>query len=178
MSCRHCRFGLRLCRPRVVGGLDGRGVLAVEDLGDRPQGLVGPGTVGGQRSENEHHGSGKGGDERHAEPGATGAARVRAHRGVRYKIGADWCGCIRFDVSPPLQQRLDELSISGDVERRLWSIGSACSAADRIQQQIVPPHRNQRVDVEIVLAEPLVRVVRIGQRALRGLPIRVERFRH
>jgi hypothetical protein len=64
MSRRHCRAGLRLGNTHVMGGADRFGMLAVEDLGDRPQDLVGRGTVGGNRHENDHNGSGHGRNKR------------------------------------------------------------------------------------------------------------------
>jgi hypothetical protein len=175
-SCRQCRPGLRLGEAHVMGGADRFRVLAVEDLGDRPQGRIGRGTIGGNRRENDHNGGGEDRNERHPEAAATGATSGRVHLDIPHRVGRSRDDRIRLDLAPPRQQRLDEQAVSRCIEGHIKSIGCRRRAPDRIQQQIVLPHRDQGVDVEVVLAKTLARTVR--RRRLPRLPVPVERFRH
>jgi hypothetical protein len=177
-SCRHCRPGLRLGDAHVMGGADRFRVLAVEDLGDRPQGLIGRGTIGGNRRENDHNGGREDRNERHPEAAATGATSGRVHLGIPHRVGCSRDDRLRLDLAPPRQQRLNEQAVSRRIEGHIKSIGCSRRAPDRIQQQVVLPHRDQGVDVEVVLAQTLARTLPIRRGRLLSLPVPVERFRH
>ncbi len=161
-----------------MGGADRFGMLAVEDLGDRPQDLVGHGTIGGSRRESDHNGSGEGRNQWDPKATATGTTSSRVPPDTPHQIGRSRDGRIRLDFPPQRQQRLDEQAVSRHIERHIKSVGCRRNTPDRIQQQIVLPHRDQGLDVQLVLAQTLGRTIRIRRRGPPALFVPVDRFRH
>lgn len=145
-----------------MGGADRFGMPAVEDLGDRPQDLVGRGTIGGNRHDNDHHRSGHGRNKRYTEAAAAGTTSSRLGLDIPHRFGGSRGRHIRLDLAPQRQQRLDEREVSRHIKRHIKAVGSGRNAPDRIQQQIVPPHRDQGLDVQVVLVQTFPWIVRFG----------------